>query len=163
MSTYVKGVGRYIRRLNREMKAIEGRTLKGLIRAGIVVIRSMEKTPPLIPIDTGNLRASMFMVTSEGRSVPTTATAFSGTGLSQVRQQRQHSTTVKAAKAVAANNPAGPMVVLGFSAYYAAFVHENIGANFQRPGAGAKFFQAAIRRNEKEMLRIIAEEARIPK
>ena len=38
-----------------------------------------------------------------------------------------------------------PAVVLGFSAYYAWYVHEMVGASFQKtPGAGAKFLEAAI-------------------
>jgi hypothetical protein len=52
-------------------------------------------------------------------------------------------------------------VICGFSAGYAVFVHENIGAHFQRPGAGAMFFSASINRNHQTILKIIAEEAQI--
>jgi hypothetical protein len=119
----LKGLEEVVRNLNREIKAIEGRSLKGLIRAAIIVRRDMDATPPLVPIDTGNLRASWFV--NPGHK---------------------------------GNNP---FVTLGFSANYAVWVHELIGAKFQRPGAGAKFFQAALRRNKDKIIGVIAEEAKI--
>ena len=54
-----------------------------------------------------------------------------------------------------------PMVILGFSASYATYVHENLGATFQRPGAGAKFLQAAVEKERDNILRVIREEAKI--
>jgi hypothetical protein len=119
----LKGLEQVINNLNKEIKAIEGRSLTGLIRAAILVRRSMEETPPLIPLDTGNLRASWF-----------TTTGYKGSN---------------------------PFVTMGFSAAYAIFVHEMIGAKFQRPEAGPKFFQAALRRNKDRILEVIQEEAQI--
>lgn len=119
----VRGVDKVLRNLNREIKQIEGRTMKGLLRAAILVRRDMDRTEPLIPIDTGNLRASWFTDPQymKGR----------------------------------------PVVRLGFSANYAWYVHEMVGANFQRPGAGAKFFEAALKRNQGKMLDVIRQEASI--
>lgn len=54
-----------------------------------------------------------------------------------------------------------PAVIMGFSANYAPFVHENVGASFKRPGAGAKFFEASIKRNGPQMLTVIAQEAKV--
>lgn len=54
----LEGLDAVIANLNREVSKIKGRSLKGLIRAAIVVRRDMDKTPPLIPIDIGNLRGS---------------------------------------------------------------------------------------------------------
>ena len=87
----------------------------------------MEKTPPLIPLDTGNLRASWFT---------TTFRKFKNLGL-----------------------------ILGFNANYAVFVHEMVdkgkGINWKRPGSGPKFFEAALNRNHKQILQIIAKNASI--
>jgi len=55
----------------------------------------------------------------------------------------------------------GPGVVMGFSANYAAWVHEMVGAHFRKKGAGAKFFEASIKRNEKAVLEIIRNNAKI--
>lgn len=49
-------------------------------------------------------------------------------------------------------------VVFGFSANYAVFVHENVGANFKRPGAGAKFFEASLKRNVYKSVLIIRDQ-----
>jgi hypothetical protein len=52
---------------------------------------------------------------------------------------------------------------MGFAASYAWFVHENYGAHFQRPGAGAGFFLKAIQNNKQKILEVIAKEAKIKK
>ena len=56
----LQGLEAVINNLNKEIKAIEGRSLAGLIRAAVVVHRSTEETAPLTPVDTGALRASWF-------------------------------------------------------------------------------------------------------
>lgn len=119
----LKGLNTVIGNLNKEVKKIKNRSMKGLIQASIIVRRDMEYTPPLIPVDTGNLRDSWF-----------TKPIF-----------------------IMAN----PALVIGFSAFYAVFVHENLEAHFQRPGAGAKFMEASLKRNSKNILNAIAHEARI--
>lgn len=52
-----------------------------------------------------------------------------------------------------------PAIRLGFMAEYAWYVHEMVGANFKRPGAGAKFFEASLKNNKDEILRVIKQEA----
>jgi len=124
MAAHIKGMDNLLRNLNKEIKKIEGFSMKGLIRAAIIIRRDMDKTSPLIPVDEGNLRASWFT-------------------------DPQHT-------------PKGPSLRLGFAANYAWYVHEMVGANFSRPGAGAKFFEASLKRNDKngEILRVIKEEAK---
>ena len=56
----IKGMDVVLANLNKEIMKIEGRSMKGLIEAAILIRRDMDKTPPLIPIDLGNLRASWF-------------------------------------------------------------------------------------------------------
>jgi hypothetical protein len=55
--------------------------------------------------------------------------------------------------------PLHPQIALriGFTANYAAYVHENIEADFKRKGSGAKFLEQALERNGKEILKTIAE------
>jgi hypothetical protein len=119
----LKGLEAVIANLNKEIKAIEGRSLAGLIRAAVVVRRSTEETPPLTPLEFGNLRASWF-----------TNLGYQGSN---------------------------PFLTMGYSANYAVYVHEMVGAKFQRPGAGAKWFQAAFRRNKDRILEVIKQEAQI--
>ena len=52
-------------------------------------------------------------------------------------------------------------VLMGFTANYAVWVHEMVDAVFKRPGAGAKFFEYALKRNKQKILEIIRNNARI--
>ena len=122
----LRGLNRVVANLNYAIKKIEGRSLKGLLLAVAHVRKEMDTVMPVIPVDTGNMRASWF--------------------------------------AIPVNLPAGPAVICGFSANYAVFVHEMIGAvNWTRPGSGPKFFQSALRRNQDKILQIIWENARVSK
>lgn len=123
MTTGFGTIDQVMKNLNKEIEKIEGNTMRGLLRAAIEIRGDMEKTPPLIPVATGNLRASWTVVSIYSKNKP--------------------------------------VVVCGFTANYAQIVHDNIGAKFQRPGAGAFFFVAAINRNYKRILEIIREEAKI--
>lgn len=118
----VRGANQVIGNIKKYEAAIEQAAQRGVIKAAIFVLRDVEQTPPKIPVDEGNLRASAF------------THAYKGTK--------------------------GPAVQLGFSAYYAWYVHEMVGANFQRPGAGAKFLEASLKRNKAKILDIIASEVR---
>lgn len=122
---FLKGLDNVLRNLNKEIKAIEGRSLKGMLLAVAEIRKDIDSVSPLVPVgETGNLRASWF--------------------------------------AEPLNLPTGPAVIFGHSANYAAYVHELLGANFQRPNAGPKWLQSHIRRTKERTLRIIAENARIP-
>lgn len=123
MATGLNGLNDVLKKLNREVNAINGRTLSGFISAVILIRRDMDKTPPLIPLDTGNLRSSWF------------------TDPKMIGKE--------------------PFIRFGFTAFYAWYVHEKLGASFQRPGAGAKFLEAALKRNHKKILDEIAKEVRI--
>lgn len=57
--------------------------------------------------------------------------------------------------------PLGPSMTLGFSANYAVFVHENMEANFKRPGSGPKFFEKALQRNHSKILAILKNNTQI--
>ena len=119
----LKGMDNVLRNLNKEIEKMGRASGKGLIKSAVLLRRSMETDTPLIPIDTGNLRASWF---------------------TDLRKHRE-----------------GYEMRLGFTANYAWYVHENVGANFKRPGAGAKFFEAALKRNTDKILEIIRREARV--
>lgn len=125
MSTYIKGIDTVLANLNKEIEKIEGRSIQGMIKAAIVIRRSMDKTPPLIPVDHGHLRGSYY--TDAGH-----------------------------------DKQGNPTLEIGFTAMYAWWVHENVGANFNRPGAGAKFLEAALKGNEELILKKIRDNVKIP-
>jgi hypothetical protein len=62
-NTGIKGMDIMLSNLNKEIKNIEGRIMKGLIESAIIIRRSMDEVPPLIPVDTDNLRGFWFTET----------------------------------------------------------------------------------------------------
>lgn len=133
------GIENVMANLNTEMHKIKGRTIRGLIEAQIDVHGDMETKYPKIPVDLGNLRHSYFAVANTGKIV--------GQPPSDV-----------SAKAQAQKDP---ILMLGFSANYALFVHENLEANFKRAGAGAKFFEVHLQNNTDNILRKVQKHAYI--
>lgn len=53
-------------------------------------------------------------------------------------------------------NSKGATILVGYTANYAIYVHENVGANFQRPGSQAKFLETPLRENSKKYVGIVA-------
>jgi hypothetical protein len=170
--------------LNKEIERIKRRSLKGLIEAQMLIRRDMDTTPPLIPIDTGNLRASYFAVTSKGGIKAGAKAHFKGDQSNKL--SADHSSVISGASNLVSTlgRTKGSAVMMGFSAFYAWFVHEMVGANFgghpekvkytkkgkptsktkkffRRSGAGAKFFEASIKRNKNKVLKIIWDNAKI--
>lgn len=159
-SESLKGFNEVQANLNKEILAIKNRTMKGLIRAQIIIRRDMELSAPKIPVDTGNLRSSYFTVTSTGRIEAGGAASFRGDDAGKLAAN--HQAVINSNKSAAAQKKM-PSLIMGFSAFYAWYVHEMVGAHFGREGAGAKFFESALKRNSSLILKVIAQEARIPK
>lgn len=137
----IKGFDKVLRNLNKEINQIEGRSMKGLILAGIHIRRETETVPPVIPVDTGNLRASW--VTSSFK-VPAGISHNIGYNANyaafvheMVDAQFFGRKPVKRRKGKKSMFPGG------------------------RPDSGAKWFQAALGRNHKKILAIIRENAKI--
>jgi hypothetical protein len=66
-----------MRNLNKEIKDIKVHTMKGFIKSAIIIRRDMEKTPPLIPVATGNLRLSWGTFPIYVMAMPTLKFGFS--------------------------------------------------------------------------------------
>jgi hypothetical protein len=119
-----RGMDRVMRNLNIELDKMKMGSAQGLLDAAEFIHADTERTPPLTPVDTGNLRSSW-------------TTRFFR----------------KAKKSV---------VVFGYSANYALYVHEMIGpTNWTRANSGAKWFEYAIKRNRDRILALIAGRSKI--
>ena len=151
----LKGMDKLMKRINEEVQQIEGRTLKGIIRSVILIHRDVE---PMIPVDLGNLRASWFTVTTTGEG-KTLTPSFNGDAAAKL--SIDHHAITQAAQANLPQGKRQPAARFGFTANYASWVHENVGANFQRTGAEARFLYKAIRRNEDNILETIRQDAQI--
>jgi hypothetical protein len=157
----LEGFNATLKGLNVELEKIKGRCAAGLIDAAILIRRSTETTPPLTPVDTGNLRVSWFVTTAKSNVAESDTGSFKGKQGAQMRSE--HTRVITESKSLIAANLSrkGEFIVIGYSANYALFVHEMLGASFQRPQAGPKWFQAALERNRGETIKKVAERAKI--
>lgn len=177
----ISGIDEVMKNLNKVVDKIQGNITPGLIKCSILVRRDMENTPPKIPVDEGNLRASWFTVVSKGVGGEKGGD-FRGEKAGDM--SNDHQITVTEAQSMI-SQPNKSLLAMGFSAHYALWVHENVDANFagradklkfdskgkvtaktrkysRRPGAGAKFFESSLKRNQVKMISIIAKEVQIP-
>lgn len=151
MTVKLKGIAKVSANLNKEILKMKGASLKGLIEASIIIRRSMETTSPLTPVNLGNLRASWYVVTAFSTPEGSSA-SFEGEQAGQLTTG--HGAAIGQSKGLAAGKRI-PFVVMGFSARYAAAVHEMVDATYKRPGAGPKFLESAIKRNTTAILQVI--------
>jgi hypothetical protein len=54
------GMNEVMQNLNKQINEIKAKSMASLIKCSILVRRDMDLTPPLIPVDIGNLRLSWF-------------------------------------------------------------------------------------------------------
>ncbi len=171
--TGIKGMDVVMANLNREIMKIKIGSYAGMLEAAILIRRDMEKTSPLIPIDTGNLRASWFTVAGlsfgTGSRGGTTSPKFKGDDAGELAMDHTKAVAEYKAQATALTNKGLLTVFMGFSANYAVFVHEMVDAQFSgrggkkpgRPGSGAKFLEASLNRNAPAILKLIQKNAYI--
>ena len=62
--------------LNEAIDRIAGASLKGLIKGAVIIRADMDRTPPMIPVDTNNLRSSWFTSTAYSNDKPTVYLGF---------------------------------------------------------------------------------------
>jgi len=70
-NTRIKGFDIVLSNLNKEIRAIQGRSMDGLFAAAAKIRKDMDHIPPLIPVKTGELRRSWFVY-------PLSKTSFKG-------------------------------------------------------------------------------------
>ncbi len=125
------------------VKEIEGDAQKGLSLWGLEVKgASMQEAP----VDTGNLKNSAYMVSGKGgfqsldggAGWKTTRKGKPDPGMEKVA--REHSSHVEEAKA-RVDNENIPFIELGYTAYYAEAVHEDLRASHLKVSTEGKFTQ----------------------
>lgn len=158
--TTIKGFDNVMSNLNREIEGIKNRSMQGLIMSAAYVRQQTEKVAPLTPVDLGNLRASWFVVTAQRVAVGQ-GPKFKGIIASKMTPE--HAATVNEAQGIVATSSTGKkkFLMMGYSANYALWVHENIGAEFKRTGAGPKWLESAFKRSAPKIILIIKDHAQI--
>ena len=175
--TTIHGFDKVMTNLNVEIRMMTNRSMAGLIQGAQLVFRDTEKTPPLTPVDLGNMRASRFIVTA--KTIPRGRSArFKDDITGQLSVD--HFSTISEAQSMVAqmSNINGQFLILGYSAHYTLFVHENLGASSEeryrygpgpgkkrlyrpRAGAGPKWFEASFKRNSGNIVALVRNNARI--
>jgi len=136
----ITGVETVTANLRKEILQIKGRSMAGLIKSGIIIRRDMEKTQPLTPVDTGNLRASWVTGSFNTIKGPSHTIGYSANYALWVHENTgaqfsgRKPTKRKGKKSVF---PGG------------------------RPGSGALWFQKAIERNYAKILQTIRDNAKV--
>lgn len=175
-NTHILGFDDVMARFNAEIEKIKGASMRGLIECAIEIRRDTEKGSLKTPVDLGNLRSSWFTVTASGKekddqwntgfrndlSTKRRKTKLEGTAaqFSANRTAAISEMTMKAKSFL----PAGKQVVImGYSANYAIYVHENMAARkWKREASGPKWFQESVYRNSAKMLGIIKKNIQLP-
>ena len=160
MASSVKGLDEVMRNLNKEITRIKGRSLKGLIESAIVIRRSMDTSPPLVPVDWGNLDASFYTVSVLGSEH---SALFNGPDAGNLRMEHDAAISEAAAKVQSIRVPA---VIIGFSANYAVPVHEMTGSagkpiKWKKAGSGPWFFRDAVSKNVKKILKTVRDNVKV--
>lgn len=148
---YLTGTKQVMAKLHKAAEKIKDRSQASLIESARIIMNDTENTSPKTPIDTGNLRASRFIVSAksnvegDGR--------FKGTDAGILTSNHGK---VKGDAKAECMSMMSPFVIFGFSANYAVYVHELVGNRvYNRPGSGPKFLEASIKRNTDKVKQIL--------
>lgn len=169
-SADVKGFDEVIKNLNIEILAIKNRTTAGLIKGAALVRNETETGEARTPVDLGNLRASWFVVTAKSVPVGRGVARFNGPEIS--RLLTDHVGAIQESQGIVkAGGKENIFIIAGYSAHYAVYVHEMVGANFKRKGRGKskgkdatyKWLQRAFVKHKDNIIRILQDNVRIKK
>jgi len=149
----VEGLEAVLGALNLEIRRIKNKTKAGMIKGGFRILRRAQE---LTPINTGNLRSSGFI--TWGRSSGKYAKDYKGPAAEEIKQGVEQ--TVDEARQIVgdANMFKGePTVMIGFGAFYAIYVHEDL--DVEHNVGQAKFLQQAVEDMREAVLNDIVSEA----
>jgi len=121
----------------RKLRAAE----KALIEGGLKVKADAVK---ITPLDLSNLRGSAYTLWAGGGAIQS---QFFGEIAARLASEQGQVLNDKRNRIADSRRRGTLMVIVGFTAYYALYVHENVGANFKTPGTQAKYLALPLQRN----------------
>lgn len=137
MSSGVEGLDGILANLNKEIRDLPNRTMAGLYEAGLQVQRAAQKELKASVV-TGNLRASAYTRSAD---------KFTRLDPEQINADAVYPDP--------SDRLAPTRVEIGFTALYAVYAHENMN------GRAPKFLEGPILRNQKAILEIIKQRAKM--
>lgn len=175
------------RNLQYALSGLKSNTTEALVDVARDIHRDANRTPPVIPRNTGDLIRSRFIVDNKGRVPWGLKARFVGErkksggwkkNRSPGEMESGHLMIIEKYKSRATVKK-HPFVTLGYSAWYGVYPHEmsQIGLpskskgtmqavlvttpGWSRPGSGPKFFQTALYRKARELQREVYEKANL--
>ena len=155
--------------LNKQIAKIRNGSERGLVMASGYIRNDTEKNPYITPLDYGNLRSSWFTAThlgarpADGWNKSFVDAANSVKKVKAARMSADHAAgkaeKVSEVKALTKRN--FKVIIIGYTAFYAVYVHENYGAVFKRPDSGPGWFGDSLKRSTGAIVTIIATQAKI--
>jgi hypothetical protein len=136
----IKGWNEVKSKLAQEIENLKKKSFSGIIKAEILIRNDMEKTPPLIPVDTNNLRGSWFTSNYFRDGNPIGIMGFNANYALWVHEEMNMTT----------------------KNYYRKTLSGKRKLVVRRPGAGPKFLEACLNRNHDQILNLIGGETKIP-
>lgn len=121
----LSGIDAMAKRINAELMALKTKSAAGMVVAASAILKDADETPPVTPVDLGNLRASTFVTPLKK---PITQDPYVIFG---------YNSNYAAAVHEMMESPSGKPI------------------NWSRPGSGPKWFEAAIKRNAKRVIHLI--------
>ncbi len=132
----ITGIDDMMRNLNKQLVTYEVTGVQGMKNAAGFIRRDMERVPPLVPEDIGNLRSSWFIeAMKDNKNRFGVAFGFNANYAGYVHERVEGA-------------PWGEDGVVGH-------------INWSRPGSGPKFLEAAIKRNVFKILLIVRDKMTI--
>jgi len=161
----LKGLSNVLKNLNKEIANIQLNTVEGLTEACLVVKYDSVKGTP---VDLSNLRGSAFIMVT-GNDSDNNAPKFrqkktAGGVLKDdtAKLINGHSSAMFQAKGIVGSDKWRLVGIVGYTAFYALFVHE-MPSHYNFNQGGNKFLQKALLKNKDRILRILVKWAKIKK
>ena len=152
----LQGLSEVLKNLNREIEKQRLNTKEGLTEAALVVKADAVR---ITPIDLSNLRGSAFiMVTDE--SADNQSPKFAGEDAGKMADQ--HGSVLTAARGIVNKGKSRFNAVVGFSAFYAWWVHE-MPATFNFNSGENKYLLKSLLKNKQRIQKILIKWASIKK
>lgn len=116
MGLEMKGLKEAVASLNKKIETITEGSISGMIQGALLIRGEAQKNTPVV---TGNLRNSAYVISKKGLE---TSGMFKGKSAAAENARFTKCVTRSAREAKTSKFP---LVIIGFTASYAAFVHEN--------------------------------------
>ena len=149
----IRGIEETLRAINEAVRAhVVEPSRKGLIASGLMVLEEAQRR---CPVDLGNLVGSGFCVWN-GSPVPQFNLAGNANEAQASALNSSFSETLAVANGYLGEGPT--VVVVGFGAFYALYVHENVNGNVPREGGKGEhhFLSNALMDKQREIALLVA-------